>query len=130
MKQALLIRLLFLTAAAYDGVVGALFLVAPDYVFDKFEITKPHMGFVQFPAALLIVFALMFLRIGIAPLRNRRLIIYGVLLKVAYAGVVFRYWFTSEGIPNLWKPFAIVDVVMAVLFLWAMRRQLRQVKIG
>jgi hypothetical protein len=32
--------------------------------------------------------------------------------------VTFGYWFGS-GIPWMWKPFAIVDVVMAVLFVWA-----------
>ena len=52
------------------------------------------------------------------PIRNRNLIPYGILLKFAYCGVVFPYWFTA-GIPYMWKPLAVIDLVMAVLFVWA-----------
>jgi hypothetical protein len=49
---------------------------------------------------------------------HRHLIVYGILLKVSYCGLAFWYWAT-EGIPGLWKPFAVADVVMAALFVWA-----------
>jgi hypothetical protein len=111
--------LLFVLAALYDGFLGLAFLFSPAAVFALFEVTPPnHFGYVQFPAALLLVFALMFAAVARAPERNRNLIPYGVLLKVSYCGVVFGYWFTS-GIPTMWKPFAIADLVFVVLFCWS-----------
>lgn len=113
------VRLLFVVAAAYDGVLGVLFLVSGNAVFEWFDVTPPnHAGYIQFPAALLIVFALMFLTIATRPAANRNLIVYGILLKISYCGVVFYHWFTA-GIPDMWKPFAVADIVFAVLFLWA-----------
>jgi len=120
-KSSAWIRILFVLAALYDGVLGVVFLVIPWYPFRAFDVTPPnHWGYVQFPAALLIVFAIMFLRIAQNPSANRLLIPYGILLKVAYCGVAFFYWATS-GIPWMWQPFAILDVVWLVLFAWAYR---------
>ena len=110
---------LFALAALYDGVLGVLFLAAPGYPFRLFEVTPPnHLGYVQFPAALLLIFALMFAAVARNPVANRNLIPYGILLKVAYCGVTFAYWLTSE-IPDMWKPLAIVDLAMIALFVWA-----------
>jgi len=110
---------LFLFAALYDGVLGLLFLAAPYYVFDLCDVTRPnHPGYVQFPAALLLIFGLMFLVIARDPAGNRNLIPYGILLKVAYSSVTIWYWVTTE-LPHIWKPFAVIDVVMGVLFIWA-----------
>ena len=115
------VRALFLLAALYDGVLGAAFLIAPEWVFRTTEVTPPnHWAYVQFPAALLLIFALMFAAIARNPAGNRSLIIYGVLLKAAYCGIAFGYWFTA-GIPDLWKPFAVIDLVMAILFVLSYR---------
>lgn len=117
MKSKTLISLLFAAAALYDGLLGLIFLFATRTVFQWFDVPEPnHLGYAQFPAALLIVFAIMFVAIALAPAANRNLIIYGILLKVSYCGVVFKYWFTS-GIPDMWKPFAIFDLVFMVLFI-------------
>ena len=119
MKKEGTISLLFIIAALYDGVLGALFLFAGGRVFEWLQVTPPnHPGYVQFPAALLIVFALMFCAIARNPLANRNLIPYGMLLKVSYCSVVFFHWFAT-GIPNMWKPFAIFDLAFLGLFIWA-----------
>jgi len=116
MKPLKLISILFALTAVYDGAFGLLFLAAPGYPFELFEVTPPnHMAYVQFPAALLIVFALMFVVIARDPIRNRNLIPYGILLKLAYCGVAFPYWLTID-IPDMWKPLAVIDLVLAVLF--------------
>jgi hypothetical protein len=116
------ISALFLLAALYDGGMGAVFLLAPGALFRACKVPPPnHMGYVQFPAALLLVFALMFLQIARNSLQNRELIVYGILLKVSYCGLAFWYWFTTD-IPTMWKPFAVIDLVMAFLFIWAYGR--------
>jgi hypothetical protein len=119
MKTPVWIRILFALAAAYDGILGLLFLFGPGYAFQVCGVTPPnHMGYVQFPAALLLIFALMFTKIVLNPIRHRDLIVYGILLKAAYSAVTGWHWLTS-GIPDMWKPFTIIDLVMGILFIWA-----------
>jgi hypothetical protein len=123
MKDDRLVSTLFTVAGLYDGILGVAFLVAPAALFDRFGVTPPnHFGYVEFPAALLIVFAIMFFAVALDPRANRNLIPYGILLKASYCGLVFGYWFT-EGLPNMWKPFAVADVGFAALFFWAWRRK-------
>lgn len=110
---------LFVVAAIYDGLLGAAFLFADGRLFEWFAVPPPnHPGYVHFPAALLIVFAIMFAAIARDPAGNRNLIPYGILLKVSYCGVVLFHWLTT-GIPNMWKPFCIADLVFLVFFAWA-----------
>jgi hypothetical protein len=114
-----MISLLFAVAALYDGALGLIALFAGVQLFQWFGVTPPnHWGYVQFPGALLVVFAIMFVAIARNPARNRGLIPYGMLLKASYCGVVFFHWFTA-GLPNMWKPFAIFDAIFFVLFAWA-----------
>ena len=120
------IRLLFVIAAVYDGLLGLLFLLSPDAVFQWFHVTPPnHMGYVQFSAALLLVFALMFFEVARDPHAKRNLIIYGILLKVSYSGVVFFHWMATD-VPNMWKPFAVLDLLFIVFFVWSYRYLGRQ----
>ncbi len=119
MKAERAAAFLFYAAAAYDGILGLAFLVFPLAIFQRFNVTPPnHWGYVEFSAAVLIVFALMFLNIARRPHANRNLIPYGVLLKIAYCAVVFGNWFT-RGLPSMWIPLAFTDAAFAVLFIWA-----------
>ncbi len=119
MKTHRLISLSFAVAALYDGLLGVAFLVATGPLYQWFDVTPPnHPGYVQFPAALLIVFALMFAAVAINPLKNRNLIPYGILLKISYCGVVTYHWLTA-GIPDMWKPFCICDFIFLLVFVWA-----------
>ena len=116
------VSVLFWIAALYDGVLGLVFLFAPGLPFRLFEPTPPnHVGYVQFPAALLITFGVMFAAIARDPVGNRNLILYGILLKISYCGVVFFHWF-STGVPWMWQPFAILDLLFLVLFALAWSR--------
>ena len=116
MKTTTLNSLLFAVAALYDGLLGLAFLLAGPQVFDWAGVPPPnHFGYVQFPAALLIIFAAMFAAVAIRPRANRGLIPYGIAMKVAYAATVIYHW-AATGIPFMWKPFAIADVAFAVLF--------------
>ncbi len=119
MNTTRFIKALFLVAALYDTALGAVFLIAPASVYRVADVTPPnHWAYVQFPAVLLLVFARMFAAIAANPLENRKLIPYGVLLKVAYCGLAFWYW-NTQGIPGMWKPFAVIDLVMGILFVWS-----------
>jgi hypothetical protein len=118
-KTHRVISTLFVVAALYDGLLGAAFLVAGSRVMRYFDITPPiHPGYIQFPAALLIVFAVMFIAIAARPAKNRNLIPYGMLLKVSYCSVVTLHWVTTD-LPGIWKPFCIFDFVFLALFAWA-----------
>ena len=119
MKTERMIKALFVVAALYDGVLGAAFLFTGSTLFQRFGVTPPnHLGYVQFSAALLIVFAFMFADIASNPAKNRDLIPYGILLKISYCGVVLFHWLTA-GIPYMWKPFCILDLGFLILFVWA-----------
>jgi hypothetical protein len=116
------VKWLFLFSGFYDGLVGLVFFVAGFQIFDFFYVTRPnHIGYLQFPALLLVIFGIMFLRIASDPVRFRELIWYGVGLKLAYSGLVFYYYFTT-GIPFMWIPFAILDVVFLGLYLLSLSR--------
>ncbi|MDD2597648.1 MAG: hypothetical protein PHO37_00275 [Kiritimatiellae bacterium] len=119
MKSRGYIKLLYVIAALYDGLLGGAFLFAGERLFAWFKVTPPnHLGYLHFPAALLIVFAIMFLAIARNPAKNRNLIPYAMLLKVSYCGVVLFHWLTA-GIPDMWKPFGICDLLFFVLFAWS-----------
>ena len=112
---------LFLVAAVYDGLLGLAFLVAAEWIFQFASVTPPnHFGYVQFPGALLMIFGIMFAAIARRPRENRGLIPYGILLKVAYCGVAGYHWFAG-GIPAMWKPLVLIDLIFLVLFVLAYR---------
>ena len=115
-------RGLFLIAALYDGILGVTFLVSPFGLFELQGIDPPnHAGYVQFPALLLLVFAWMFLRVAIDPVRHRDLILYGCGLKLAYCTTVFGHALYGQ-IPSVWLPWAWADLVFLALFVSAWRK--------
>jgi len=117
MKRKATIQGLFIVAAIYDGGLGAAFLVGCNTLFGWLGVTPPnHPGYVQFPAALLMIFALMFLAIAKNPFGNRNLIPYGILLKVSYCSVVLFHWLTA-GIPGIFKQIRIKRLFTPAQFL-------------
>lgn len=117
------VRPLFIIAGLYDGVLGLAFLFFAPTIYERFNVAPPnHYGYVRFPAMLLLVFALMFFAVAADPKRNRNLIPYGILLKVSYCAAVGWYWLNDPGLPMMWKPFFVIDLVFLVAFVWAYRR--------
>ncbi len=110
-------KLFYVIAALYDGVLGVAFLLFPAAIYAMYAVEPPnHMAYVQFPALLLIVFATMFFQISKDPAKNRGLILYGCGLKVSYCSMVFGYMATS-GVPAMYVPFAYADLVFLALFI-------------
>jgi hypothetical protein len=115
------IKLLLIVSALYDGLLGAAFLVAPVALFRFFGVTPPDpLAYVQFPALLLFIFAVMFWRIAADPIRRRDQLFYGMALKVSYAGIVFWYQLHG-GLPSMWLPWAYADIAFLLLYIWAWR---------
>lgn len=113
------LRALFYLSAAYDGAIGLVFIFAPSFIFHFFEVAPPnHWAYVQFPAALLLIFAMMFLGLARKPVQNKDLLPYCILLKIAYCGVSGAYWGMGQ-LPAMWQPFFICDFVMLIAYIWA-----------
>ena len=116
------VRLLFLIAGLYDSVIGFAFLFFGPQIFDAAGVPPPnHWGYIQFGSLLVLVFGLMFYAVAYDPAANRNLMPYGMLLKLCYTGLVAYYWVTTD-CPMLFKPFAVIDGAMFVLFLLAYRK--------
>src|SRR3989338_10962109 len=91
------IKPLFTVAGLYDSILGILFLITPVKLFNAANVVLPnHIGYVQFPAMLLVVFGIMFLNIARNPRANKNLILYGILLKFSYCAVVFPHWLNGN----------------------------------
>ncbi len=117
-----IIRALFYLSAAYDGSLAIIFIFAPAVPFQYFAVPPPdHWAYVQFPAAVLLIFAVMFLDIARDPKGNVNLIPYGILLKVAYCGVSGAYWYLSQ-LPGMWQLFFVCDLLMMIAYLIVYRQ--------
>ena len=113
------IRLLFVIAGLYDLLIGLAFVLFGPQLFDATGVPPPnHWGYIQFGALVVVIFAAMFFAIAYDPVANRNLMPYGILLKLSYTGLVAYYWFTTD-CPSVFKPFAIIDALMFVLFVVA-----------
>ena len=119
MKSTSLFTVLFVIAALFDGVLGFAFLFAAPALFETLGLPPlANWGYLHFSAALLLVFALMFVAIARAPIANRNLIPYGMLLKVAFCSVALYHWAT-QGVEDVWKQIAFIDLAFLALFVWA-----------
>ena len=113
------IRLIFLATGLYDLGLGLAFLLFGPRIFEWAQVPPPnHWGYVQFGSAMLITFGLMFLAVAARPHGNRNLIPFGMLLKLSYVGIVGYYWVTID-LPWMFKPFAVADAIMLLLFILA-----------
>lgn len=110
------IRGAFWLSAIYDVVIGLVFLVLGDSLFDRFEVPPPsHPGYYEFPALMLIIFGVLFAQIAINPAKHRGLIIYGMGLKASCSGLILYHHFV-DGVSGFWISFAFADVGFLVLF--------------
>ena len=115
------VRAVFAVAGVYDFVIGFVFLFFGRQLFEAASVPQPnHWAYIQFGALLLVIFGVMFLAVAYRPRENRNLMPYGMLLKLAYSGLVAYYWATTD-CPTLFKPFAIIDLAMLALFAMAYR---------
>jgi hypothetical protein len=113
------IRLLFLVAAVYDIVLGVGFALCFKPVYEWFGIELPnHPAYVQLPGLLIAIFGVGFLFVSASPLRNRSIVVLGILMKLTFSGLTFGHWL-FDSIPVVYVVFAICDALFAVLFIAA-----------
>ena len=114
------IKTFFIISALYDFILGIIFLIGFKQIYNHFNITLPnHDGYVQFGAALVTIFGIGFWFVSQDPQRNRDIIKMGILLKLSYSGVAF-YHAALGNLPSIWLPFAWVDAIFLVLFIFAL----------
>jgi hypothetical protein len=114
------VRPLFLFAGIYDIVLGVGYFIAFKPIYERFAIPLPnHDAYVQLPAALIAIFGIGFCLVSRAPERNRDLITLGVLMKLAFSGIVLSYAF-RDAIPPMWVPLAWIDLAFMLAFIAAL----------
>jgi hypothetical protein len=126
------VKIIFIIAALYDGILGLAFLFFSGPTFQFFEVTPPdHLSYVQFPAILLLIFAALFYRVAMDPIGNRFIIPYGIALKIGYSSLVFYYVLTT-GIAAMWVPWAWADLVFLIAFVicWNFTRSLEKTRLA
>jgi len=112
---------LFLISAVYDFGLGVTVLTMHPAIYTYFGITPPnHPGYVELPAALVAIFGVGFWMVSRDPWRNRDIIKLGILLKLAYAGIVLGHA-ARGGIPGIWIPWAWIDLAFIVAYVLALR---------
>ena len=115
------IRPLFVFAGLYDIVLGAVFFIAYKTIYARFNIELPnHEAYVLLPAALIAIFGLGFWMVAGAPQQNRNIVALGILMKLAFAGIVLNFAFRNA-IPAMWVPFAWIDAAFMLAFIAAFR---------
>jgi len=116
----------FATAAVYDAILGIVFIAAGPKLFNTLNIPPPnHWAYIHFPAALLIVFAIMFTQIALNPENNRALIPYAILMKLAYTATVAMHHLTTA-LADAWLILAAADAAFLIAFALAYLALLKQ----
>jgi hypothetical protein len=115
------IKAVFTVAAVYDFVLGAVFglFYRPIYQYAG-SVLPNHPGYVQLPALLIMTFGVGFWMVAANPERNAAIIPLGILMKASFCLVVFGHLLFGRSIP-FYIPFAVIDLIFAVLFLAAYR---------
>jgi len=115
------IRPLFAFAAVYDIVLGVGLGLAFEPILSRLGVALPnHAAYVQLPAALVTIFGIGFGIVAAAPREHRDLILLGVLMKLAYSGIVLGHA-AAGNMPAMWTWFAWPDLAFAVAFVAAWR---------
>ncbi len=113
-----MVRFLFFVAGLHDIALGGLLLYMAPAVFAYAKTPLPAVPYVHFPAALFVVFGLLFWHVMFRPDMGRMLIPYGILQKLVFCGGVCWYWWKGP-LPWTWLVPAGVALLFLLFFLWA-----------
>jgi hypothetical protein len=112
------IKTVFLIAALYDIILGIVFGLFFKPVYNSFGAELPnHAGYIQLAAAYILVFGIGFYLVYKDPVRNQAIITLGILMKLVFVVIVLGH-LLIDTIPPFYIPFALLDVVFLLLFLY------------
>ena len=118
MKRAF-VRPLFVLAGLYDFVAGLIGLLAYRPIYRSLGVPLASQpAYVYFGASVLCIFGIGFWLVAIAPRRNSDIITMGVMLKLAFSGIVCLSRLRGP-ISPVWLVAAGIDVAFAIAFLAA-----------
>lgn len=113
----------FVVAAAYDLILGAVFFLFYDPIFDALDVKPPeHLSYVHLTAAFVFVQGAGYAFVARNPVRNVDMVKVGVLYKAVYSALAIYYLATGDLIDNLFAWFAAFDIAFIVLFVVFLRR--------
>ncbi len=123
-------RYLFLIAALYDFVLGSVFFIFMDFIFDSIlNLPLPtYPAFYQVAAAFVFVMGIGFYFVYLNMYRNIDIVKVGIAFKVFYTGVAFYYVFV-ENMPLIFSVFGFLDLIFIVFFVFFLRAVRREVQI-
>ena len=114
------IKTVFLVAALYDIILGIVFGLFFKPVYTCFGAELPnHAGYIQLAAAYILVFGIGFFFVYKDPVRNQAIITLGVLMKLGFVVVVLGH-LLIDTIPPFYIPFALLDIVFLLLFMYTL----------
>lgn len=117
-------RGLYLTGALYDFLLGIAFIFFYVTIFGMLGMNLPkNSAYLTFCAVMIALFGVLQYMIFLKLEGSRRLIVYSILVKIAYVGTVFYYYFLV-GPDYVDLPFIIFagfDIIFAILFAESLR---------
>ena len=116
-------RWLFLVAALYDGILGAVFFFLFRPIFERMGIELPNnTSYIHLTAGFIFVQGLGYWFVYRDMLRNMDLVKLGVVYKAIYS-LVALYYLAIGQLPNaVFAWFAVCDVLFIVGFVWFLVR--------
>ena len=110
-------KALFLVAALYDAILGALFFLLYGPIFDLFEIALPNnTSYIHLTAGFIFVQGVGYWFVYRNMLRNIDLVKVGVIYKGIYTLVAVYYLVTGELLSAIFAWFAVLDVLFLLGF--------------
>ena len=111
------IRTIYLVGGLYDMIVGLIFGLFFKAIYNSFGVEHPnHDGYIQIAAMYIFVFGVGYYLVYKNPLEGLGLVIIGILMKLGFVTVVFGHYIFGS-IPQMYVPFALLDVIFAVIFI-------------
>lgn len=115
-------RTLFLVAALYDFILGAVFVVAGEPILTAIGMAlPPHVAYIQLAAIFIMVQGLGYWLVYRDPFANLGLVRVGVAYKATYSGLALYYLVIGQLPSVFFVPWAVVDVLFLISFVIFLR---------
>ena len=123
-KREVYYRGLYLIAAIFSFVSGIGFLFFYKFIFNLTAMQIPeNPSYLTFSAAMMVLFGILIFMIYKDLNNSRKIVIYAIFVKFAFAGTVLYYYLTlgSYYVGTPFLIFGAVDFIWALLFIESLR---------